>query len=107
MAIVQCPRCGKPCVEGVAQNPNARPLRRSTLKAGGMCLECATTSFLLCLPSGSDFPLEALRMPHVQQQMAAAFRVGQSEASVEEINWERVIEIWDVPFPKNLSKDHY
>ncbi len=107
MAIVKCPRCQKPCQEAKPANPDARPLKRSTLKGGGMCLECAVTSFLLCLPSGRDFPTEALLAPHIQAQMAAAFKVGNSEAAVEDIDWPRVIELWQLPFPKRLAKDHY
>jgi hypothetical protein len=72
-----------------------------------MCLECAATSFLLSLPSGADFPKEALMQPHIQRQMAAAFKAGNSEAAVEDVDWPRVIELWELPFPKRLAKEHY
>jgi len=101
--ISPCVRCGRPCRPGNSKNPNARPFR---LSKKGLCGECAVTQFLLCddmepvrigvLRNG----VEVLREPAIQQQFAAILRVGGSELPAEDINWETVIEQWDLPFPK-------
>jgi transcriptional regulator with XRE-family HTH domain len=38
--------------------------------------------------------------PVIQAQFAKLFEVGQSDASVGEIDWESVVRNWDLPFPK-------
>ncbi len=95
----QCRRCGIPA-KGSKGNPKARPLRRAMV---GECSNCAIVLFLQklsnmssgLLPPGATWT-EALRLPHVQKQIGAVLRVGQSDVTIEEIDWERVIALWDI-----------
>lgn len=67
----------------------------------GVCLECGVVEFIQGLAhmhSPGTFPglPEALRLPHVQEQFARLMAVGQSDANPADINWDRVIAVWDV-----------
>ncbi len=96
--ITNCRRCGRPA-RGRVGNPDARPIRRAL---EGECAECSIVLFLQklsnmsgggLLPPGATWT-EALRLPHVQEQFGAVLRVGLSDLTLEEIDWERVIELW-------------
>lgn len=102
--IKPCPRCGKECVAAKTGNQNARPLRKSD---DGMCLECAATSVLLSLPSAGMCPKEAMLAPHVQAQFEAVLRVGNADPEAYQLNWNRVVENWDLPFPKKFQPDRW
>ena len=102
-----CVRCGKPCTPGVSINPEARPFRRAQK---GLCENCVVTSFLLCddmevlrnglLRNG----IEVLRNPTIQNQFAKILEVGGSELLFNEINWDTVINQWELPFPRGGMK---
>jgi hypothetical protein len=102
MSIKNCPRCNKKCVAEISGNQQARPLRKSDK---GMCLECTATSVFLSLPAAGMFPKEAMLLPHIQEQFAAVLRVGQADAQAYEVDWQRVVENWDLPFPRKLAPD--
>jgi len=104
LAIVNCPRCGKLCKESAPTRAVARPLRRSNLASGGMCINCAFSDFLREIDAFEYAPLEALRASHIQEQFAKVFKVGNSEADISEIDFETVIVNWDLPFPKKSRK---
>lgn len=95
----ECQRCGRPARGGTG-SPDARLLRRAQT---GVCVECGVVEFLQRLDAmhgGKLFsqhgPAAALRLPHVQQQFAATMAAGHSDATFAEIDWERVIEVWDI-----------
>ena len=96
-ASTNCERCGRPA-RGASGNPDARLLRRAQT---GVCVECGVVLFLQRLANMStkgtiDFALpDGLRLPHVQEQFAKVLEVGKADARAEDINWERVIELWD------------
>lgn len=102
----KCVRCGRPCQPGKAENPKARPFRRAK---AGLCPDCAVTHFLLSpdlealrislLREG----IETLKHPAIQAQFAEILRVGGSEMSPEEIDWDRVVDKWNMPFPKGYK----
>lgn len=99
-----CKRCGRP-VRGSKGSPGARMLRRAKV---GFCVECGIVNFLQQLGNmygggllESGNVAEALRLPHVQAQFAAALKAGHSDATPEEIDWERVIDVWDVAPPES------
>lgn len=98
---VPCRRCGQLCRITDNGTPGARPLRRTTDTKIGMCVNCAFTDFLKSVesfqPGFERHGAGILRDGRVQEQLAALFRTGNSDASVEMINWERVIENWDLP----------
>lgn len=97
MADPRCERCGRPA-RGGEGSPDARMMRRAQR---GACVDCSAVLFLQrlmnmtgrdCYP---DMP-NCLRLPHVQEQFANVMRVGNADAVPDEINWERVIALWDI-----------
>ncbi len=98
-----CVRCGKPCQPSESKHPGARPFR---LAEKGLCENCVVTQFLL---SDDVEPLrdgilrngiQVLEIPEIQEQFAAMLKVGGSELPAERIDWDVVIEQWNLPFPK-------
>lgn len=91
-----CRRCGKKCL-GRDGNPKAIILRRARQ---GECLECAVVLILKGLSKmhvGTLIPdPNAMLLPHVQQQFGAVLRAGISDAQLDEIDWERVVSMWDI-----------
>ncbi len=70
----------------------------------GNCADCAVIVFLQqlenmqggkLLPPGQTWA-EALRLPHAQEQFAVVMRAGNADASPDEIDWDRVISLWDI-----------
>jgi len=101
-----CVRCGRPCKPGETKNPEARPFRKAKK---GLCENCAVTQFLLCddLETLRDGLLkngiEVLQNPNIQEQFAKILEVGGSELSADSIEWDTVINQWDMPFPKGYE----
>ena len=101
---VECQRCGAHCQAGAPGNPKARMLRRSTK---GLCINCAVHDWLrntypcniLLAQSGP----KALVHPHIQEQFAGIMRVGMADAMPDEIDWNLIIENWDLPFPHKIK----
>lgn len=101
-----CVRCGKPCQPGENKNPEARPFR---LSEKGLCANCVVTQFMLCddlepfriglLRNG----IEVLKSPAIQKQFTKILEVGGSELITEEIDWNMIIDQWDLPFPKGYE----
>ena len=81
-------------------------LRRSQ-EPKGLCVNCAVHDFLrntypcniLLAQSGS----KALAHPHIQEQFAAIMRAGPADALPDEIDWDLIIENWDLPFPSKIK----
>ena len=99
---ISCERCKRRC-RTAKGNPEARILRASE-GPGGLCAACAVTYFLQNTSPVCDLLKEKgpgiLRLAHVQEQFAEIMRIGHADASPDEIDWEAVIGMWDVPFPK-------
>ena len=103
---LNCLRCGRQCQPGKSNNSEARPFRRAKK---GLCPDCAVTHFLLCpelevlrigiLREG----IRTLKNPTIQAQFAEILKIGKSEMSIDEINWDRVIDQWELPFPKGYK----
>lgn len=101
-----CVRCGKRCQAGKNKNPDARPFREAEK---GLCVNCAVTSFLLCDDlewvriSLEKNGVKILKIPAIQAQFADILAIGSSELSFELIDWDTVINQWDLPFPKGYK----
>ena len=103
---IPCVRCGKLCRPAESSNPGARPFRKAKK---GLCANCAVTQFLLCddlealhmglLRNG----IEVLKNPNIQNQFTQILKVGESELLAENIDWDTVIQQWDLPFPKRYK----
>jgi hypothetical protein len=106
--LCRCERCGVPCRVAAHSNPDARPLRHST-KPEGFCVNCGVTAFFqhteplpeLIATSGGP---ECLRLDHIREQFEQILRVGMADAKADEIDWEKVIADWSLPFPKRRGK---
>jgi len=46
---------------------------------------------------------KGLAYPHIQEQFAALMKVGLADALPDEINWNLIIENWDLPFPSKIK----
>lgn len=100
MKIKNCPRCGKACNAEKSGNQNARPLRKSD---NGMCLECATTVVIMESPSAGMFTKDALLSPAIQSQFAAVLGAGNADPDAHGIDWNRLVENWELPFPRKFA----
>ena len=103
-----CQRCNRACKVAGTANKNARPARHAD--GTGLCPDCVITSFLKeeiniesLLPKGTE-AREALRLPHIQGMFQNLLLAGKSDLKASEINWERIIELWDLPLPKVVRK---
>jgi len=84
--------------QGGEGNPDARLLKRAV---SGYCADCALTAFLKGTePLGmliEENGLESLRNPIFLAQITRLLIVGNSDARIEEIDIDRVIENWGLP----------
>jgi len=105
-AIIRCQRCQASFKVAGPRNPKAKMLRRSKEPAG-LCINCAVHNFLrntypvnmLLAASGP----KGLAYPHIQQRFTDIMRVGGADAEPDEINWEMIIENWDLPFRNKVK----
>lgn len=105
MADSQVTRC-KRCDMRVRVNPKpdsqAGMLRRAQ-EPTGLCINCAVHDWLR-----NTYPVNILLaesgpkgLMHVtsREQFAEIMRVAHSDAVPDEINWNLIVENWDLPFP--------
>lgn len=104
--VIHCERCEVRCKVAGLRESNAKMLRRSK-EPKGLCVNCAVHDWLrntypvnmLLAQSGP----KSLLLPHIQEQFTTIMRVGLAEAQPDEINWELIVENWDLPFPKKMK----
>lgn len=99
---VHCQRCGAECKVAATANQAARLGRRAD--GAGYCPDCVITQFLQeeidverILPHGVSVA-EALKAPHIQDSFKFLLAAGHADMNASEINWERVIQQWSLPF---------
>jgi hypothetical protein len=93
-----CERCGKLCRASRPKNPQGRPFQRSPR---GLCPACVVTGFLKEM-WGDIFAQQGvaiLSTDACQRQFAAILKAGGSDLQAEEINWQEIVDKWDLPFP--------
>lgn len=94
-----CTRCG---AQGKASGgtKQARLLRRAQPGQRGLCASCAMTCFIKSTPSlmvGIEANgVEMLLSSMVQEAFAQLLRIAQSDADPVEVDWQRVVENWDL-----------
>jgi hypothetical protein len=109
-----CLRCGKPCRTGTPA-PESQAIMEASK---GYCTDCMVTRFLLGIESvrnmvegtpasGRDLVAarrglgpQAFRLPHIQQAMNTI--LNWTQLSGTRVDWEQVIEKWNLPWPKTL-----
>lgn len=102
--IVKCKRCQANCRLGPVGNPKAKMLRYSNK---GLCINCAVHDWLRnTYPINmqlAEYGSKGLLLPHIQKQFAGIMRIGFSDAKPDEIDWNLVVENWDLPFPHKVK----
>lgn len=105
-ASTNCERCGARLKVDTPKSSNAKMLRRSK-EPKGLCVNCAVHDWLrntyppniLLAQSGP----KVLLHPHIQDLFTGIMKIGFADAQPDEIDWERIIENWDLPFPTKLK----
>lgn len=101
-----CDRCGGKCRIG-KRNPDARMLRRSATPSG-LCVNCATHDWLR-----NTYPCNMLldqSGPHVllqqaiREQFATMLQEANSDARIDEINWNLIVENWELPWRHKVQR---
>ena len=101
-----CGRCGARCKVNPLAGSKAKMLRRNKVPKG-LCVNCAVHDFLR-----NTYPVnlilarsgpKSLAFPHIQQQFAGIMRSRLSDAVPDEIDWQAIIDKWDLPFPNKLK----
>lgn len=104
--MINCDRCGVKLQMDSPGNPDAKMLRRAK-EPKGVCVNCAVHDWLrntypcniLLAQSGP----KALVLPHIQEQFTGIMKVGMADAMPDEINWDLIIENWDLPFQNKIK----
>jgi hypothetical protein len=99
LQVVPCMRCGVPCKVADKSNEEARLLQAST-KPQGYCVNCGVAHFLQVeSPMGQLIKdPQMLLAPHVQAQFVRVMQAGDADARPEQIDWEKVVDNWSLPF---------
>lgn len=101
---VSCSRCGKPCKVAQQNNQDARLLRHATTPSG-YCANCAATAFIKSMDVfmasiEQHGPQKILSWQPWRDGFGGLLKAGNADARPEEIDWDVVLENWDLPFPK-------
>ena len=101
-----CERCGVQLKVDAVPGSEAKMLRRSKVPKG-FCINCAVHDWLrntyppnmLLAQSGPN----VLLYTHIQEQFAELMKTGFADANPDEIDWQRIVDNWDLPFPNKLK----
>ncbi len=101
---VKCKRCGWRCKRAGPPGKKAKMLR---FAKEGLCVNCAVHDWLrntyppniLIAQSGP----KVLLFPHIQEQFAGIMRTGFADAKPDEIDWQKIVDNWDLPFPHKMK----
>lgn len=105
---IPCTRCGKLGQAGPPPNPEGRLMVYAQTAKNALCADCTATAFIKSTETlmygvnlhGSKILLD----PRIQQQFAKLMAVGKADATPEEIDWQRVVDNWELPIPKQSGK---
>jgi hypothetical protein len=103
--VVNCQRCGLPCRLSGPPGKKAKMLRFS--EGPGLCVNCAVHDWLrntyppniLLAQSGP----KVLLVKHIQEQFTEIMQIGFADAKPDEIDWNRIVENWDLPFRHKMK----
>ena len=104
--IVHCERCKARCRVSDPGNPKAKMLRRSKVPKG-LCVNCAVHDFLR-----NTYPCNMLLDENgptillhisVREQFAEIMRGAMADAKPDEINWNLIVENWELPFAQKVK----
>jgi len=92
-----------------AANDDARLLQFAKAPKG-FCGDCAVTQWLKTMPPICDMlarspeKVQWLRDPGMRLQFARMMLAGNADLPSGHINWDRAVEMWERPFPKNALR---
>ena len=103
---IECKRCGARCEIAGPPGEKARMMRFA--QGPGLCANCAVHDWLrntyppniLLAQSGP----QVLLLPYIQEQFAGIMRIGSADAKPDEIDWQRIVDNWELPFPNKITK---
>lgn len=103
---VHCRRCNAKLKLEPIPDSKAKMLRRAKIPKG-YCLNCAVHDWLrntyppniLLAQSGP----KVLLFPHIQEQFTAIMKQQLSDAKPDEIDWQKIVDNWDLPFPDKIK----
>lgn len=101
-----CERCGAKIKVDAVPGSKAKMLRRSK-EPKGICINCAVSDWLrntyppniLLAQSGP----KVLLFPHIQKQFTEIMKIGFADARPDEIDWQRIVDNWELPFPHKMK----
>jgi hypothetical protein len=102
-----CERCGMHVRLAGPRNPDAKLLRRAK-EPRGLCINCAVHDWMR-----NTYPVNSildeggpkiLLHESVRQQFNAIMALGGADARPDEINWNLIVENWDLPFAKPVKQ---
>jgi len=104
--VVECGRCGARCRVAGTPGEKAKMLRRA--RGPGLCVNCAVHDWLrntyppniLLAQSGP----QVLLLEHIQRQFTEIMRIGFADAKPDEIDWQRIVDNWELPFRHKITK---
>lgn len=106
MKTAQCNRCEMPLRIDPEPGSKATVLKRA--KTGkGYCVHCATHDWLR-----NTYPVNVqlaesgpkiLLHPQIRELFATIMQQALSDASPDEVNWNRLVEYWDLPFAEPVK----
>ena len=106
-SVILCPRCDILIRADATPGSSAKMLKRSK-NTDGLCVNCALHDWLRnTYPVNLHFAEHgpsALEHTHVRKQIEQIMRVGKADASPDEINWDRIVENWKLPFPRPVKR---
>jgi len=103
--IVECKRCGAQC--RIAGTPGEKAKMLRFAEGPGLCVNCAVHDWLRntyppnILLAGSG--PKVLLFPHIQQQFTEIMRIGFADAKSDEIDWQRIVDNWELPFENKVK----
>lgn len=101
-----CQRCGAQLKVDAVPGSKAKMLRRSK-DAKGLCINCAVHDWLHnTYPPNiqlAESGPQILLYPMIQEKFADLMRTGLSDATPDEIDWQRIVDNWELPFPKKVK----
>lgn len=104
---LRCLRCEAPVRVAPVAGSKATMLRRAK-DPKGLCINCAVHDALRHLYP-ANLILErsgpaGLALPHIQQQFFEICRLAGTDAQFDEIDWQAIIDHWDLPFPRPVKR---
>lgn len=101
-----CQRCGARLKVDAVPGSKAKMLRRSK-GPKGLCINCAVHDFLRnTYPPNiqlAESGPEILLYQHIQELFANIMKAGFADANADEIDWQRIVDNWYLPFPTKLK----